>query len=83
MKMGCGCSTKIMVLMFVVLLALALFGFVVGPIGSAIFHVKAPAFIAVTAPDVKLPSEGIFHISAFTVTNTLIASWLTIIVLVA
>jgi len=83
MKMGCGCSTKIMVLVLVVLIAMAVFGFVIGPIGSAMFHVKAPAFLTVTAPNVELPSEGIFHISVFTVTNTLIASWLTIIVLVA
>jgi F-type H+-transporting ATPase subunit a len=75
MKMGCGCSTKIMILVLVVLVAMGIFGFLIGPIGSAIFHVKAPAFLAVT--------EGIFHIFSFTVTNTIIASWLTIIVLVA
>jgi F-type H+-transporting ATPase subunit a len=79
--MGCGCSTRIMALVAIILLALALTGFMFGPIGSAIFHTKAPAFLAVAKPQVELPSEGIFHISAFTVTNTLIASWLTIIVL--
>jgi F-type H+-transporting ATPase subunit a len=83
MKMGCGCSTKIMILVLVVLVAMGIFGFLIGPIGSAIFHVKAPAFLAVTAPHVELPAEGIFHIFSFTVTNTIIASWLTIIVLVA
>jgi F-type H+-transporting ATPase subunit a len=80
--MGCGCSTRIMVLVAIILLALTLTGFMFGPIGSAIFHTKAPSFLAVGKPEVQLPSEGIFHISAFTVTNTLIASWLTIIVLV-
>ncbi len=79
--MGCGCLTKTMALVAIILLALAVFGFLIGPIGSAIFHTKAPSFLAVTKPEVELPSEGIFHISAFTVTNTLIASWLTIIVL--
>jgi F-type H+-transporting ATPase subunit a len=83
MKMGCGCSTKIMILVLVVLVAMGIFGFLIGPIGSAIFHVKAPTFLAVTAPHVELPAEGVFHISSFTVTNTIIASWLTIIVLVA
>ncbi len=83
MKMGCGCSTKVMILVLVVLVAMGIFGFLIGPIGSAIFHVKAPAFLAVTAPHVELPAEGIFHIFSFTVTNTIIASWLTIIVLVA
>jgi F-type H+-transporting ATPase subunit a len=81
--MGCGCSVKMMALVGIVLLALTIFGFLIGPIGSAIFHTKAPSFLAVTAPQVELPSEGIFHISSlFTITNTLIASWLTIIVLV-
>jgi F-type H+-transporting ATPase subunit a len=79
--MGCGCLTKTMIVAVIILLALTIFGFLIGPIGSAIFHTKAPGFLAVTKPEVQLPSEGIFHISAFTVTNTLIASWFTIVVL--
>jgi F-type H+-transporting ATPase subunit a len=79
--MGCGCSIRVMALTAIVLLALLLTGFLIGPIGASVLHIKAPAFLAVTAPEVQLPSEGIFHISAFTITNTLIASWLTIIVL--
>ena len=80
--MGCGCSTRIMAFTAIVLLALFITGFVFGPIGASILHTKAPAFLAVKAPEVQLPAEGIFHISVFTVTNTIIASWLTIIVLV-
>jgi F-type H+-transporting ATPase subunit a len=79
--MGCGCLTKTMIFVAIVLLALVVFGFLIGPIGSAIFHTQAPSFLAVSKPEVQLPSEGIFHISAFTITNTIIASWLTIIVL--
>ena len=81
--MGCGCSIRVMALVAIVLVALVLTGFVFGPIGASILHIKAPAFLAVSKPEVQLPSEGIFHLSKFTVTNTLIASWLTIIVLVA
>jgi F-type H+-transporting ATPase subunit a len=83
MNMGCGCSTRILILVSVIFFLAAIYGIIIGPIGSSVLHIKAPAFLAVTAPNVELPSEGIFHISAFTVTNTLIASWLTIIVLVA
>jgi F-type H+-transporting ATPase subunit a len=79
--MGCGCSIRIMALTGIILLALFLTGLVVGPIGSSIFHIKAPAFLDVAKPEVQLPSEGIFHIFTFSVTNTLIASWFTIIVL--
>jgi F-type H+-transporting ATPase subunit a len=79
--MGRGCSIKIAALLGIVILALAIAGLLIGPIGSTLFHVKAPSFLAVAKPQVELPSEGVFHISIFTVTNTLIASWLTIIVL--
>jgi len=79
--MGCGCSVKIMAWVAIVILALLLAGFIFGPIGSSLLHIKAPDFVAVSKPEVQLPSEGVFHISAFTVTNTLIAGWLTIIVL--
>jgi F-type H+-transporting ATPase subunit a len=81
--MGCGCLTKTMVFMAIILLALAITGFLIGPIGSTIFHVKAPSILTVSKPQVELPSEGIIHVSSFfTITNTLIASWLTIIILV-
>jgi len=80
--MGCGCSIKIMALTAIVLLTLVITGLIVGPIGSTLFHIQAPGFLSVAKPHVELPSEGIFHISSlFAITNTLIASWLTIIVL--
>jgi F-type H+-transporting ATPase subunit a len=78
--MGCGCSIKIFALVAVVLVALLVTGILLGPIGASL-GIKAPSFLAVSKPNIELPSEGIFHISAFTVTNTLIASWFTIIVL--
>jgi F-type H+-transporting ATPase subunit a len=81
MNMGRGCSIKIMAWVAIVLLALLLTGLVVGPLGSSLLGIKAPSFLAVAKPHVELPSEGIFHVSAFMVTNTLIAAWLTIIVL--
>ncbi len=79
---GCGCSIKIVAFVVIVLLALLITGLMVGPLGTSLLHIKAPAFISVTKPHVQLPSEGIFHVSGFTITNTLLASWLTIIVLV-
>ncbi len=80
--MGCGCSIRIMALVVISLGALCLTGLAFGPLGSSILHIEAPALLAVTKPHIELPSEGIFHISSlFTITNTLIASWLTIVVL--
>jgi len=82
MNMGCGCSIKILAWVTIVLLALLLTGLIVGPLGSSLLGIKAPSFLSVSKPHVEIPSEGIFHIVGFTVTNTLIASWLTIIFLV-
>jgi F-type H+-transporting ATPase subunit a len=82
MNMGCGCSIKILALATIILLALFLAGLIIGPLGSTLLHIKAPGFLSVSKPHVELPSEGISHISGFTITNTLIASWLTIIILV-
>jgi F-type H+-transporting ATPase subunit a len=83
MNMGCGCSTKIFAGVIIILLALLLTGLIIGPLGSTLLGIKAPSFLDVSKPNVELPSEGIFHISMFTITNTLIASWLTIIVLIS
>ncbi|MBM3117964.1 MAG: F0F1 ATP synthase subunit A [Chloroflexi bacterium] len=81
MNMGCGCSIKILAWVTIILLALFLTGLIVGPLGSTLLHINAPGFLSVSKPHVELPSEGIFHVSGFTITNTLIASWLTIIIL--
>jgi F-type H+-transporting ATPase subunit a len=43
---------------------------------------KPPAIFQVPRPTVELPSEPVAHIGHFAVTNSLIASWLTMIVLV-
>jgi F-type H+-transporting ATPase subunit a len=82
MNMGCGCSIKILAWVTIILLALLLTGLIVGPLGSTLLGIKAPSFLNVSKPHIELPSEGILHISTFTITNTLIASWLTIIFLV-
>jgi F-type H+-transporting ATPase subunit a len=81
-NMGRGCSIKILAWASIFLLALLLTGVIVGPLGSSILGIEAPSFLDVSKPHVKLPSEGITHVGGFTITNTLIASWLTIIVLV-
>jgi F-type H+-transporting ATPase subunit a len=76
-----GCSVKILVPV-IILAALLVFSFLFGPLGNIMFNIKGPDFLQVTKPHVVLPSEGIIHLSFFTITNTLLASWLTILVLV-
>jgi F-type H+-transporting ATPase subunit a len=76
-----GCSTKIIVFSLVIILVLFAVGFVFGPLGASFFGIKVPSFMAVPKPHITLPSEVLFEVAGFPITNTLIASWLTIIVL--
>jgi F-type H+-transporting ATPase subunit a len=76
-----GCATRIIVLSLVIILALFVVGFVFGPLGASFFGIQVPSFMAVPKPHVELPSEGVFEVAGFSITNTLVASWLTVIVL--
>jgi F-type H+-transporting ATPase subunit a len=74
--MRLGCSLKILIPIVVVLLGLTIFGVLIGPLGSGVdkSYLKPP--------EVQLPSESIISTPVINITNTLIASWITIIVLV-
>lgn len=76
-----GCATKIIVFSLVIILVLFAVGFVFGPLGAGFFGIKVPSFLAVPKPHIALPSERLFEVAGFPITNTLIASWLSIIVL--
>ena len=80
--LGCGCATKIIVLFLILLLGLLGMGLVAGPLGATFFGTEPMGILSVSTPHVELPAEGVFDIAGFSITNTLIASWLTIIVLV-
>jgi F-type H+-transporting ATPase subunit a len=78
---GCGCSTSLIIIVGVVLLALFGLGFVAGPIGQSLIGLHLPEWLELESPEVSLPAEGILHIGGFSVTNTLIASLLTTVTL--
>lgn len=80
--MGCGCATKIIIWVLILILALLGVGLISGPIGAGFLGTQGPSILNVPEPHVKLPAEGLFDVAGFVVTNTLFASWLTIIVLV-
>ena len=80
--MRLGCSLKILIPILVLILVLLVIGLIIGPLGSSLLNIQPPEFLAIKTPKVELPSEGIIHLSVLTITNTLLASWLTIIVLV-
>ncbi len=79
-----GCSFPVLIVLVVVVLALTVISILSGALGEALLgDMGLPDWITVGRPHVQLPAEGVFDISGFTVTNTLLASWVSIIVLVA
>jgi len=66
-----------------IFLALFVVGFIAGPLGSKLFpDLGLPGWLSVARPEPKLPAEEVFHLFGFPITNTIIAAWLSIIVLV-
>jgi F-type H+-transporting ATPase subunit a len=83
-KRGClGCSFPILIIIAVVFLALAIVGFLAGPIGkSMIGDVGLPGWLSVPRPEPHLPAPEIFSLFGLPITNTIIAGWFTVVVLV-
>lgn len=81
-KIGCfGCSINLGIL--IVVLALFVIGLISGALGNAfIGDTSLSEAVAIEKPHIQLPGEVIFHIGSFGVTNTLLTSWISIIVLV-
>ncbi len=78
--MGRG-QLKILILFFVPVLLLFGVGLIFGPLGSSFFGKEPPAIFKVPRPHVSLPAEPLIHVGNFVITNTLIASWFTMLVL--
>ncbi|MFC1913176.1 F0F1 ATP synthase subunit A [Chloroflexota bacterium] len=83
-KRGClGFSLPLAIGILVVLLGLFVVGFVSGPLGRSMFgDLGLPGWLSVPRPEPELPAEVVFHLFTFPITNSIVASWLTIIVLV-
>ncbi|MGQ9646139.1 MAG: F0F1 ATP synthase subunit A [Thermodesulfobacteriota bacterium] len=73
---------KILLFFFIPVIILFVIGLVFGPLGSSFLGKEPPNILKVPRPHVALPAEPIAHIGSFSITNTLIASWFTILVLV-
>ncbi len=83
-KKGCfGCSFPLLIGIGLVFLVLFLVGFASGPLGKSMLgNLGVPSWLSVPQPHPKLPAEVVFHLFGFPITNSIIAAWLTIIVLV-
>jgi len=76
-----GSRLKILLFFFLPVLLLFAIGLVFGPLGSSFLGKKPPAIFQIPQPTVELPAEPVSHVGHFSITNTLLASWFTIIVL--
>ena len=83
-KKGClGCSFPVLIGVVLVFLTLFVVGFASGPLGKSILgDVGLPSWISVPQPHPELPAEVVFRLFGFPIANSVIAAWLTIIVLV-
>jgi F-type H+-transporting ATPase subunit a len=78
-----GCSIPVLIIIGVVVLGIVIIGFVSGGIGQKLFPgISLPSWLIPTSPEPSLPAPVIFHIFGLPVTNTMIAGWITIVVLV-
>jgi F-type H+-transporting ATPase subunit a len=87
-RRGClGCSFPILIIIVVVFLALGIFGFLSGAIGQELLQkydvdINFPEWLTVNAPEPHLPAPELFNVLGIPITNTVIASWITVVVLV-
>jgi len=81
-KRGClGCSFPVLIGVLVIFLALAAVSLISGALGSSFFGDMGLPF-TVDRPHPELPAEVVFHLFGFSITNSIIAAWITIIALV-
>jgi F-type H+-transporting ATPase subunit a len=87
-RRGClGCSFPILIIIVIVFLALGIFGFLSGAIGQELLQkygvdITFPEWVTVNAPEPHLPAPELFNVLGIPITNTVIASWITVVVLV-
>jgi len=83
-KRGClGFSFPVLVGISVVILALGVISLLSGALGKSFFgDIGLPGWLSLPQPHPELPAEIVFHLLGFPITNSIIAAWLSIIVLV-
>ncbi len=79
-----GCSSRLLILVVAVIAVLFIVGLIGGAIGQAL-DVPSPDFLHVPILEIHefFRGDALFDVAGFSISNTLIASWITIIVVVA
>lgn len=83
-RRGClGCSFPVFIVIAVITLAIVVIGFLSGSLGQKMFPgISMPSWLVPDAPEPHLAAPVLFHIGSWPITNTILATWLTIIILV-
>ncbi|HEX79237.1 MAG TPA: F0F1 ATP synthase subunit A [Dehalococcoidia bacterium] len=83
-KKGClGFSLPVTIGIVVLIIALLTVGFILGPLGQKFLgDIGLPEWMKVTTPHPELPAETVFHVLGIKVTNSMIATWVTIVFLI-
>ena len=74
-----GCSFPVAITIGIAVLLLFIVSLATGPLGGN--ALKLPSWMIVSPPVVELPATVVFHVFGFPVTNSIVATWITIVVL--
>jgi F-type H+-transporting ATPase subunit a len=74
-----GCSFPVAIIIGVAVLLLFVASLLTGPLGGN--ALKLPQWMLVSKPVPELPATVIFHLFGFPITNSIVATWITILVL--
>ena len=78
-----GCSFPILIIVIIIALAIVIIGLLAGGIGQKLFSgISMPSWLSVSSPEPKLPAPVLFNVLGLPITNTMIAGWITCVVLV-
>ena len=82
-RKGClGCALPVAITLTVIAVIIIITSLVTGALGQRLISgLNLPDWLKVPPPAVELPAEALFHIGPFAVTNTILTSWITIVVL--
>ncbi len=70
------------IIITVAVLAVVILGLLAGPLGKAFSVSGLPAWMTLKQPEPKLPADVIFHLFGLPITNTILATWITMAVLI-
>lgn len=76
-----GCSFPVAIGIIVFFVVLFIVSIVTGPMGKNLLGL--PEWLIVSKPRPELPAEVVFHLLGFPITNSIIATWITMVFLVS